>query len=87
MESQQNYLSLYSSAYLQYCVSVVYLILLHIQFYLESLRGPDRMVVGFAAPCAISTCHHLSCEFESHSWRGVLNTTLFDKVSQPVTSN
>jgi hypothetical protein len=29
-----------------------------------------------------SICHHSFCEFESHSWRGVLDTTLCDKVCQ-----
>jgi hypothetical protein len=38
------------------------------------------MVVGFANTCAISVYHHYSCEFEPHSWRGVLDTTLCDKV-------
>jgi len=32
--------------------------------------------------CAISTYHHKSCEFESRSWWGVLETTLCDKVCQ-----
>ena len=48
-------------------------------------RGRDRIVqnvVGFTATCAISTYHHQSREFESCSWRGVLNTTLCDKVCQ-----
>jgi hypothetical protein len=40
------------------------------------------MVAGFATTCAISTYHHLSCEFQSHSWQDVLNTTLCDKVYQ-----
>ena len=40
--------------------------------------GRDRMVVGFIT--AINTYHHKSCEFESSSWRGVLDTTLCDKV-------
>jgi len=30
----------------------------------------------------ISAYHHLSCEFESRSWQGVLDTTLCDKVYQ-----
>ena len=29
---------------------------------------------------AISAYHHLSCEFEPRSWRGVYDTTLCDKV-------
>jgi hypothetical protein len=41
-------------------------------------RGRDRMVVGFTTTCAISSNHHLSYEFESRSWRGVLDTTLWD---------
>ena len=32
--------------------------------------------------CAISGYHHYSCEFESHSLQGVLDTTLYDKVCQ-----
>jgi hypothetical protein len=31
---------------------------------------------------ASSSYHHWSCEFESHSWWGALNTTLCDKVCQ-----
>ena len=33
-------------------------------------------------PYAISAYHLWSCEIESHSWRGVLDTTLRDKVCQ-----
>ena len=44
--------------------------------------GRDRMVCGFTTTCAISAYHHLSCEFEPHSWGGVLNTTLCDKFCQ-----
>ena len=43
-------------------------------------RGHDRMVIGFTTTCAISAYHHLRCEFEPRSWRGVRNTTLSDKV-------
>ena len=43
-------------------------------------RGRDRMVVGFTSPCEISVCHHLSCEYKPCSWRGVVDTTLYDKV-------
>ena len=47
------------------------------------IRGRhDRMVVGFTTTCAISAYHNLSCEFEPHSWRGVPDTTLCDKVCQ-----
>ena len=42
----------------------------------------DHMLVGFTTSCAISTNHHLSCEFEFRSWRGVLDVTLCDKVCQ-----
>ena len=48
----------------------------------EGRQGRDRMVVGFTTTCAISTYHHKCCEFEPRSWRGVLNTTLLDKVCQ-----
>ena len=47
-----------------------------------SSRGRDRTVVGFTTTCAINAYHHSSCEFESCSWRGVLYTTLCDKVCQ-----
>ena len=40
------------------------------------------MVVEFTTICAIIAYHHLSCEFEPHSWRGVLDKTLCDKVCQ-----
>jgi len=45
-------------------------------------RGRDHMVVGFTTTCAISAYHHLSCEFKSRWWRGVLDTTLCDKACQ-----
>ena len=37
-----------------------------------------RMVVEFT----MIAYHHLSCEFEPHSWRGVLDKTLCDKVCE-----
>jgi len=37
------------------------------------------MVVGFTTTCAIGAYHHLRCEFEPRSWRGVLDTKLGDK--------
>ena len=40
------------------------------------------MVVEFTATCAISAYQHYSGEFESRSWRGVLDTTLCDKICQ-----
>ena len=43
-------------------------------------RGGDRIVVGFN--CAIRAYHHYSCEFEPRLWRGVLGTTLCNKVYQ-----
>ena len=47
------------------------------------MRGRrDRMIVGFTTTCALSAYHHYSCEFESRSLRGVLDTTLYDKVCQ-----
>ena len=41
-------------------------------------HGRDCMVVGFSTTYAISTYHHERCEFESRSWKGVLdaNTSL-----------
>ena len=37
------------------------------------------MVVGFTTTNAMSAYHHYICELESHSWQGVLDTTLCDK--------
>ena len=44
-------------------------------------RTCDCMVVGFTTTCAISAHHCLNCEFEPCSWRGILNTTLCDKLT------
>ena len=38
-------------------------------------HGRDRMFVGFTTICVISAYHHLRCEFEPRSSRGVLDTT------------
>jgi hypothetical protein len=38
----------------------------------------DRMVVEFTTIYAISAYHHWGCEFVPHSWRGVLDTTLYN---------
>jgi hypothetical protein len=40
------------------------------------------MVVGFTTTYAVSAYHHQCCEFEPHSWQGVLDTTLCDIVCQ-----
>ena len=47
-----------------------------------NLSGRGHMVVEFTTTCAIIAYHHLSCEIESLSWRGVLDKTLCDKVCQ-----
>ena len=43
------------------------------------------MVVRFTTTYVISAYHHKSCEFESRSWQGVLDTTLCDKVYRHAT--
>jgi hypothetical protein len=50
------------------------------QICVRGRRRRDRIVVGFTTTCAISAYHHQSCEFESCSWRVVLDPTLCDKV-------
>jgi hypothetical protein len=40
------------------------------------------MVVGFTTTYAICAYRHQSWEFEPRSWRGLLDTTLYDKVCQ-----
>jgi len=67
-----------------FCRSTEYCGIFHIRIYFTS-KGPgghDHMVVGFTTTYAISAYHHSSCEFESGSCRGVLDTTLCDKVCQ-----
>jgi hypothetical protein len=44
------------------------------------------MAVRLITTCVISAYHHKSCEFEPRSWRGVLDTTLCDKVYQGLTT-
>ena len=45
------------------------------------------MVVGFTTTCVIRAYKHYKVsEFEVHSWRGVFDTTLCDKVCQLVTA-
>ena len=43
-------------------------------------RGRGRLVVAFTTTYVISAYHYYRYEFESRSWRGVLDTTLYDKV-------
>jgi len=54
------------------------------RYCIRDSRGRDYMVVGhgFTTTCAISVYHHKSCEFESRSWWGVLDTILCNKVCQ-----
>ena len=50
-------------------------------WFISGRRG--RMTVGFTTTYAISTYHHYSCEFETHSG----DTTLFDQVWQWLTAD
>ena len=45
-------------------------------------HGRDRMLVGFTTTYAISVDHQYTYQFESRSWRCVLDTTLCAKVCQ-----
>jgi hypothetical protein len=45
-------------------------------------RCRDRMVLGFISTYAINVYDHNNCEFEPRSLRGVLDTTICDKVCQ-----
>jgi hypothetical protein len=47
-----------------------------IPFKRRGCRGRDRMVNWYT----ISMYRHLSCEMESHSWRGALDTTICDQM-------
>jgi hypothetical protein len=58
----------------------------HFSMYAQSIV---MVVVRFTTTFAIGAYYQYSCEFESHSWWGVLDTTLCDKVCQwlaPVSS-
>ena len=50
-------------------------------------RDRDRMVVRLTTTFTISTYHHQSCEFESHSWRGTLDTILCDQICQSIAAD
>ena len=54
---------------------------IHIRSCLFSL-GERREEFRMTTTCAIVAYHHLSWEFEPHSWRGVLDKILCDKVCQ-----
>jgi hypothetical protein len=43
-------------------------------------RGRNRVVIRFTNARAMSAYHHYSCDFEPHSLRGVLDTTLCDEI-------
>ena len=58
-----------------YCHHFVYIV-----FCIRGRRGHDRMVVGFIT--AVMAYDPKGCESKSRSWRGVLDTTLCDKVCQ-----
>ena len=49
-------------------------------------RGRERIADGFTTTCAISARHHKGCGFEPCSWRGVLDTTICDKVYHRLTT-
>ena len=42
-------------------------------------HGRVRVVVGFITTYAINAYYHKSCQFEPHTWQGVLDTTICDK--------
>jgi hypothetical protein len=50
-------------------------------------RGHDRIKIGFTTTYDINAYHHKCYEFDSRSWRGVLDTTLCDKVCQLVAAD
>jgi hypothetical protein len=45
-------------------------------------RGRERIIFEFTTTYVISANHHESCELESRSWLGVLDTPFFNKVCQ-----
>ena len=70
-----------------YCFRIIFktessnLYTFHFHIHSDNIRGRlgrDRMVA--TTTYAISAYHHWSCELQSRLWRGVLDTTLYDKV-------
>jgi len=49
---------------------------------MNNTNEAQRMVVRFTTNCVFSTYQRQRGEFESRSWRGVLDTTLCDNVCQ-----
>ena len=45
------------------------------------------MLVGLTTTYEISAYHHYRCEFETRSWRGVLDTTLCNEVRQSLVTD
>ena len=43
-------------------------------------HGRDRVAARFTTAYTISAYHHQCCELEPGSWRGVLDTTLCNKI-------
>ena len=52
------------------------LLILNIPSSSGNRHGGDHIVVGFTTTYTISAYHHWSCEFESCSWRDVLDTSV-----------
>ena len=51
-------------------------------FAIRGHRGRDHVVGGFTTSYAISAYHHVCCDLQCRSWRGVLDITLCDKACQ-----
>ena len=52
------------------------------EWYSQYMGAVMVVIVWFITTYAIGAYHPLRCEFEPRSWRGVLDTTLYDKVCQ-----
>ena len=73
-----NFYYCFYSIFKRYCFCLHIIPFILIRF----CWGRSCMVVGFTTTCAISAYQHKRCEFEPHSWWGVLDTTLCGKVCQ-----
>ena len=71
-----------------HCLDFLFKLLFYFSsFYFWDRRGRERMVVRFKTTYTISVYHHKSCEFESRSWRGGIDTSLCDKVCQSLATD
>ena len=64
--------------FLEYCSNIKKPPQLIKFLYFKIVKKKTTLIIICIATYVISAYHHYSCEFESRSWHGVLDTTLCD---------